>query len=317
MDRVCYLDYLLYHSAALIPVSCPPVERGILSSKGVLPLLWILSTFMAALLFAASSMVNKVAMQEDTPADRLLPGTFLAGFVILLIKQGRLMPQPSFPLVLSGLGMSLLSMLNCVCILLAIKGGPVGKVAAVAGSHSVITPLLAWVLFAEKLNLWQWLAVAVATLGMVLVQRRQGEESRMATWKWFGLAFLGAIGSSGETLILDKTTVLQGDGIAGLVWSYFFSFIFTSLWFLRRRQRHYQRPFYLGAADGALSAVGMIFFAYALHGGPAGLVAALSTSAVGLRAIGGRVFFGEQLSGWTWLGIGLAVLAFGLVSFFQ
>lgn len=291
--------------------------KGHLKQQGVLPLLWILSTFIAAVLFAASSMVNKVAMQEDTPADRLLPGTFLAGFVVLLIKQGRLMPEPSMPLVLSGLSMSLLSMLNCICILLAIKGGPVGKVAAVAGSHSVITPLVAWVLFSEKLNLWQWLAVGVATVGMVLVQQRQGEESHMATWKWFSLAFLGAIGSSGETLILDKATVLQGDGISGLVWSYFFSFVLTSLWFLRRRQRRYRRPFYLGAADGALSAIGMIFFAYALHGGPAGLVAALSTSAVGLRAIGGRVFFGERLSVWSWLGVILAVLAFALVSFFQ
>ncbi len=293
----------------------PPM--GHLKQQGVLYLLWILSTFMAAVLFAASSMVNKIAMQEDTPADRLLPGTFLAGFVVLLIKQGRLMPEPSLPLVFSGLGMSLLSMLNCVCILLAIRGGPMGKVAAVAGSHSIITPLLAWVLFSEKLNLWQWLAVGIATTGMVLVQMRKDEESQVPAWQWFGLAFLGAIGSSGETLILDKATVLQGDGIAGLVWSYLFSFVLTSLWFLRRRQRDYQRPFYLGAADGALSAIGMIFFAYALRDGPAGLVAALSTSAVGLRAIGGKVFFGEQLSGWSWLGIVLAVIAFGLVSFFQ
>jgi chloramphenicol-sensitive protein RarD len=279
-------------------------------------LLWILSTFIAAVLFAASSMVNKVAMQEDTPADRLLPGTFLAGFVVLLVKQGRLMPNPSLPLVLSGLAMSLLSMLNCVCILLAIRSGPVGKVAAVAGSHSIITPLLALALFSEKLNLWQWLAVGVATAGMVLVQQRQGGKTKVATWVWFGLALLGAVGSSGETLILDKVAALQNDGVAGLVWSYLFSFVFTSLWFLRRRQRHYTRPFYLGAADGAISAIGMIFFAYALRGGPAGLVAALSTSAVALRAIGGRVFFGERLSVWSWVGVALAVLAFGLVSFF-
>ena len=297
--------------------SCQPRQWGMLSSGEVLFLLWILSTFIAAVLFAASSMVNKVAMQEDTPTDRLLPGTFLAGFVVLLIKQGRLMPNPSLPLVLSGLAMSLLSMLNCVCILLAIRSGPVGKVAAVAGSHSILTPLLAWVFFSEQLNLWQWLAVGVATAGMVLVQQRQGGEGKEAVpWIWFGLAFLGAVGSSGETLILDKAAALLNDGVAGLVWSYLFSFVFTSLWFLRRRQEHYQRPFYLGAADGALSAIGMIFFAYALQGGPAGLVAALSTSAVGLRAIGGRVFFSERLSVWSWVGIALAVLAFGIVSFF-
>lgn len=283
----------------------------------VFSVLWILSTFIASVLFAASSMVNKVAMQEDTPADRLLPGTFLAGFVVLLLKQGRVMPVPSSPLMLSGLAMSLLSMLNCVCILLALRWGPVGKVAAVGGSHSIITPILAWLFFAEKLNLWQWGAVGLATAGMILVQQHQGEEAEVATWVWFGLAFLGAIGSSGETLILDKAAALQNDGISGLVWSYFFSFVFTSLWFLRRRQRRSQRPFWLGAADGAISAIGMIFFAYALHGGPAGLVAALSTSAVALRAIGGRIFFGECLSLWSWGGITLAVLAFGLVSFFQ
>ncbi len=280
-------------------------------------MLWILSTFIAAVLFAASSMVNKVAMREETPADRLLPGTFLAGLVVLLLKQGRSLPAPSLPLVLSGLALSLFSMLNCISILLALRGGPVGKVAAVAGSHSIITPLLAWLLFAERLNSWQWTAVGVATAGMILVQHRQGQKAKVSTWVWFGLALLGAIGSSGETLILDKATTLQNDGISGLVWSYLFSFVFTALWFLRRRQDRGQRPFYLGAVDGAISATGMIFFAHALHGGPAGLVAALSTSAVALRAIGGRIFFGERLSLWSWLGITLAIVAFGLVSFFQ
>ncbi|NLY54334.1 MAG: DMT family transporter [Firmicutes bacterium] len=278
--------------------------------------MWILSTFLASALFAASSMFNKIAMGEDTPTDKLLPGTFLAGFLVLLVKQGRAISVPSWPLVLSGLAMSLLSMLNCVAILLAIRSGPMGKVAAVAGSHSLVTPLLALFIFGERLNFWQWVAVGIATLGMILVQYKKEEKTETATWVWFGLAFLGALGSSGETLVLDKATVLQGDGISGLVWSYLFSFVFTSLWFLRRRQRRFTRPFYLGAADGAVSALGMIFFAHALAGGPAGLVAALSTSAVAMRAIGGRLFFSERLSLSSWIGIALSVCAFALVSFF-
>jgi DME family drug/metabolite transporter len=261
-------------------------------------------------------MFNKIAMGEDTPTDKLLPGTFLAGFLVLLVKQGRAISVPSWPLVLSGLAMSLLSMLNCVAILLAIRSGPMGKVAAVAGSHSLVTPLLALFIFGERLNFWQWVAVGIATLGMILVQYKKEEKTETATWVWFGLAFLGALGSSGETLVLDKATVLQGDGISGLVWSYLFSFVFTSLWFLRRRQRRFTRPFYLGAADGAVSALGMIFFAHALAGGPAGLVAALSTSAVAMRAIGGRLFFSERLSLSSWIGIALSVCAFALVSFF-
>jgi uncharacterized membrane protein len=60
----------------------------------------------------------------------------------------------------------------------------------------------------------------------------------------------------------------------------------------------------------------MIFFAKALAGGPAGLVAALSTSAVILRALGGKLFFGDKLPALSWVGVGMAVAAFGLVSLF-
>ena len=227
------------------------------------------------------------------------------------------MPTASLSLVASGLGMSLFSMLNCVSILLALRGGPVGPVAAVAGSHSILTPLFALFLFGERLNPWQWVAVGLATAGMAIIQLKQSERSHTAVWIWFSLALLGALGSSGETLLLDRTVSLQAHGSAGLVWSYFFSFVFVSLWFLRRRQLHFGRPFYLGAADGAVSAIGMIFFAKALADGPAGLVAALSTSAVMLRALGGRLFFGDSLSAWSWVGMILAVSAFGLVSFFS
>ncbi len=279
--------------------------------------MWIVYTLVASVLFASSSMVNKLAMREHTPTDRLLPGTFLAGFALLLAVYGRRMPGLNLPLVVSGLAMSLFSMLNCVAILLALRAGPVGPVAAIAGSHSILTPLLALLLFGERLSFWQWVAVALATGGMALVQCYRGGKNKSSAWMWFILALLGAAGSSGETLVLDHAVTLKNDGAVGLVWSYFFSFIFTSLWFLRRRQRKFTRPFWLGAADGAVSALGMIFFAKALSGGPAGLVAALSTSAVVLRALGGKVFFNDELPAMSWLGVALAVAAFGLVSFFQ
>ncbi|MGI6358593.1 MAG: EamA family transporter [Bacillota bacterium] len=279
--------------------------------------MWIVYTLLASALFATSSMVNKIAMRDHTPTDRLLPGTFLAGFLLLLVYNGNRLPDPSLPLVGSGLAMSLFSMLNCVAILLALRGGPVGPVAAVAGSHSVLTPLLALLLFQEQLTGWQWVAVGMATVGMVLIQVKQPSRSTTAVWVWFGLALLGALGSSGETLVLDHAIALQADGVAGLVWSYLFSFVITSLWFLRRRQRRYTRPFLLGAADGAVSAAGMIFFAKALADGPVGLVAALSTSAVMFRALGGRLFFSDRLPWVSWVGMLLAIAAFGLVSFFS
>lgn len=279
--------------------------------------MWIIYTLAASALFATSSMVNKLAMREHMPTDRLLPGTFLAGFLLLLIYNGRRLPSATFPLISSGLAMSLFSMLNCVSVLLALRSGPVGPVAAVAGGHSILTPLFALFLFGERLNLWQWVAVGLASLGMVLIQLKPSGTGKAAAWIWFSLALLGALGSSGETLVLDHAVGLRSDGNAGLVWSYFFSFVFVSLWFLRRSQRSFGRPFLLGAADGAVSAVGMVFFAKALGEGPVGLVAALSTSAVMFRALGGRLLFGESLSALSWLGVILAVGAFGLVSFFS
>ncbi len=278
--------------------------------------MWVLHTLIASVLFAASSMINKLALRDGSPVDRLLPGTFLAGFVLLLAFHGRKLPPLSWALPLSGLAMSLFSMLNCVAILLALRHGPVGGVAAVAGSHSVMTPILALLFFGQRLTGWQWLAVAMATLAMILVQSKPTSSApKKSNWIWFLLALLGALGSSGETLVLDYAVVSQAKGGVGLVWSYLFSFILVSVWFLRRRQRHFGRSFYLGAADGAVSALGMIFFARALQGGPAGLVAALSTFAVVLRAIGGALFFHDRLPARAWIGVALAVSAFALVSF--
>ncbi|MCP4086175.1 MAG: DMT family transporter [Actinomycetia bacterium] len=110
-------------------------------------------------------------------------------------------------------------------------------------------------------------------------------------------------------LAAKRTSVVQvvlGSHLVGLVGVFIASLVMA--------ERFLLGDLVLGMVGGAFGAMGVGLLYRGLARGPMGVVAPLTamTSAAAPAAWG--VGFGDELSGWAWVGIVLAVLAIGLVS---
>ncbi|HBK86264.1 MAG TPA: hypothetical protein DDZ53_09570, partial [Firmicutes bacterium] len=90
-------------------------------------------------------------------------------------------------------------------------------------------------------------------------------------YRWFWLALLAAIGSSGETIALKYATHLSAGAQHSLVWEYFFAGLvchaLVALYLVRLRLS----SSLFGLMDGLLTGLGMLTFGIALSLGPASL----------------------------------------------
>lgn len=280
---------------------------------------WIVLTLLAALLWAAASLVDKFAVDWGFRTLEILPATYTAGFLVVAWGQQRTpeLWQPRY--LASGAVLACFSLLNAFALLWALRCGDVALVSVVAGSHSVITVLTAALLLGERLKAAQWLAVLLAVLGMYLVVGlTRGPQARPTVGqarsaRWFWLALLAAIGSSGETLVLKLATGLSSGGQLSLIWEYFLASLVLHALVASYRVKLRWRSSLFGLGDGVLTGLGMLTFGAALAAGPASLVATVATLAVLFRALGGILCFGDRAGRVQWLGFGLLVLAFCLV----
>ncbi len=280
--------------------------------------LWFVLTLLSALLWATSSLVDKWAVTWGFRTSEVLPATYLAGLLVILVGQRPTVEMLQWRHLLSGAGLAFFSLLNAFALLMALRCGDVGMVSAVAGTHCIITAITATVLLGERLSTNQWLALGLAMSGLLLVYginesltRNRGH--RRKGYRWFWLALLAAIGSSGETIGLKFCTQLSPGAHWSLLWEYLVATVACVGLFYRLSLSFRFEPFLFGLVDGALTGLGMVTFGIALGLGPASLVATVATAAVLFRALGGIIFFGDQARRRQWLGFGLLFLAFILV----
>lgn len=279
--------------------------------------MWIILALLSALLWAAASLVDKLAVNWGYRTLEVLPATFVAGFVVIAWKHQH-SPEvwrPEF--IFTGAMLAFFSLLNAVALLMALRCGEVSLVSIVAGSHCIITAITATLLLRERLSLQHWVAISMAMVGVYLVHGglgsaaggRQGGRDR----RWFWLALLAAVGSSGETIGLKLATQICPGGQLVLLWEYFIAslVIFSLALGMRVRLRLASSAF--GVADGVLTGLGMITFGLALAQGPAALCATVATAAVLFRALGGVLFFGDQAGRAQWVGFCLLFCSFVLV----
>ncbi len=274
---------------------------------------------LSALLWAAASLVDKLAVNWGYRTLEVLPATYTAGFLVVALCYQHSAELWDIRYILSGAILAFFSLLNAFSLLMALRCGEVGLVSVVAGSHCVITAVMANILLGEQLTERQWLAVLMAVIGLFLVfgisesLRRGGFKSAESGYRWFWLALLSAIGSSGETLALKQATAISSGAHLSLLWEYFIASLVCFFLVFRYQVKLNLRSSLFGSIDGVLTGFGMMAFGLALALGPASLVATVATAAVLFRAIGGIVFFGDKAGRQQWIGFGLLFAAFILV----
>lgn len=282
-------------------------------------LVWVLMALLSALLWAAASLVDKLAVNWEFRTLEILPATYTAGFLVVAWRQPSFSELWQAEYILSGAILAVFSLLNAFALLMSLRCGKVGLVSIVAGSHCVITAGTAQILFNEQLRLGQWCAILGAFLGLILVfganEKQMGADCPPGRnpYRWFWLALLAAIGSSGETIALKYATNLSAGAQHSLIWEYFIAGLVCHalVAFYIVRLRFSSSLF--GAMDGILTGLGMLAFGVALSLGPASLVATVATAAVLFRALGGIFFFGDRAEYRQWLGFAILITSFVLV----
>lgn len=281
--------------------------------------MWVLMALLSALFWAAASLVDKLAVNWEYRTLEILPATYTAGFMVVAWGGPRLAELLQWEHIISGAILAFFSLLNAFALLMALRRGKVGLVSIVAGSHCIITALTARMLLQEQLHWWQWCAILGSFLGLILVfgandQQANGSiKTNKSPYRWFWLALLAAIGSSGETIGLKFATNLSEGAQHALIWEYFFASLvchaLVAFYLVRLRVS----SSLFGAMDGLLTGIGMLTFGIALSLGPASLVATVATAAVLFRALGGIIFFGDRAQRRQWLGFVILIICFVIV----
>lgn len=273
---------------------------------------------LSALLWAAASLVDKLAVNWEFRTLEILPATYTAGFLVIALRQPSFADLWRAEYIVSGAMLAVFSLLNAFALLMALRCGKIGLVSIVAGSHCVITAAMAQVLFQERLLLSQWVAIAAAFVGLILVfgandRQLEHHNANKNRYRWFWLALMAAIGSSGETLGLKLATNLSEGAQYSLLWEYFIASLvchgLVAFYVVKLRLS----SSLFGAMDGLLTGLGMLTFGVALSLGPASLVATVATAAVLFRALGGVIFFGDRAQRRQWLGFAILIIAFVMV----
>ena len=125
--------------------------------------------FMLTLIWGYNWVVMKLAVQYASPFQFAALRTFLGAvilFLVLIITK-RPLALKEFPTMLA---LGLLQTCGFTGLLIwALVSGGAGKTAVLAYTMPFWVMLFAWPMLGEKVQGWQWLAVALALFGIVLI----------------------------------------------------------------------------------------------------------------------------------------------------
>jgi drug/metabolite transporter (DMT)-like permease len=175
--------------------------------------MYLFLALIAAIAFASGSMVFKRAFAEGATTAHLavVNNVILAAlFLPLLALERKPIPwsdweQPALTGVFFAVG-HLLSVL-------ALRVGDVSVATPLLGSKIIFVALIGWVVFRVPLNTVQWIASALATLGVIIMGITDAHGGRRV-----GLTTAAALGCAAFFALTD--TCIQAWGGAFGVWSF-------------------------------------------------------------------------------------------------
>lgn len=208
-------------------------------------------------------------------------------------------------LVLSGLATGA----SWICYFKALSIGDVNKVAPVDKSSTVLTVLLAVIIFGETENLAVKLTgTALLAVGIFLmIQRREAGETRSSAW--FVYAALSAVFAA-------LTSILAKVGVTGvesnLATAIRTGVVLAAAWaivFVRGKapqvRRTDRRELVFISLSGLATGASWLCYYYAIQNGQVSVVVPIDKLSILVTVAFSRIFFGEKLTGRGLLGLGL------------
>lgn len=186
----------------------------------------------------------------------------------------------------------------------------------------LLSLLAAFLIFGETANAWKAAGLAVGLLAIVCISVRPraqaAQPSGARSWPWL----LGVwVGYALVDILLKKVALSGTPSMAALLASFSLAFVLMLAWqlwrHLRGSARLQGRNLVAGALLGLLNFGNILFYVRAhqhLPDSPAVVFAGMNIGVVVLGALVGIIGFGERTSVWNRVGLGLAVLAIGLIA---
>lgn len=262
--------------------------------------------------------VVKIGLQYAGPFDyAALRGVcgVVGLFVVLLLRRGPVRPQAVTGTALLGLFQNtlFLTLTN-----LALVSGGAGKTAVLVFTMPFWTLVLAWPILGERIRGLQWLAVALAFIGLILILDPGASHGTLLSE---GLAILAGIAWSVSVIIAKKLRAKHQLQVLSLTaWQMLFGALplVVLAWLVPSRPIVWSGAFLLSLAYAGFVAtvVGWLFWLYILHHLPAG-TASLNALAIPVVAVlSAWLIFAEvptsfELLGMLVIGAALLVLSFG------
>jgi drug/metabolite transporter (DMT)-like permease len=252
--------------------------------------MWLILAALAAIAFGVRGMLYHHTSQRRLERSLLLAGVFSCGAILCLII-GLASGDDWSSKTLVGI---LMGCCSFVANLSMFRGFAVGKASVVAiltALPPVVVASMAYIIWGERLTIWQLLSVVIIVLGILIVRyAKEFSLSHLEGAKWGLIAML----FFGFNDITSKwSTMLGADTFPTLFWMFATgTVLFLAAWRLERRgaasMPRQQEPslkeearwgagrtFGVGLMIGTTNAVGMVLLLNAFEIGVTGLVSAV------------------------------------------
>lgn len=183
----------------------------------------------------------------------------------------------------------------------------------------LLSLLAAFVFFGEQAGALRLAGLGVGLLAIVAITARSGDRTQSpGSWRWLLVVWLGF---ALVDILLKKIALSGTPSMAALLVCFSLAFVLmlaVQLYrHVRGRTQLAWRNVGAGALLGLLNFGNILFYVRAhqhLSDSPATVFAGMNIGVVVLGAVVGIFVFGERTSMWNRIGLGLAVLAIGLIA---
>ena len=281
---------------------------------------------MSSLVFAVIcsvlvSVLLKVARRQALDVGQMVTWNYLvaAGLCALLLKPPLAsLQQPHAPWAAL---LALAFILPTIFLVLGRAIAVAGIVRSdVAQRLSLLLSLLAaFALFGEQAGALRMAGLALGLLAILAITARSAEHTQApGSWRWL----LGVwVGFAVVDVLLKQVALSGTPAMAALLVSFSVAFVLMLGLQVIRHSRGSTRLGPCNLAAGALLGLlnfGNIFFYVRAHqqlaSSPATVFAGMNIGVVVLGALAGLFVFGERISAWNRLGLGLAIIAIGMIA---
>ena len=221
--------------------------------------MWVILAFLSAALLGFYDVFKKQSLKDNAVIPVLMLNTLFSSLLfapfIILSSYGVISTESLFYTPSCAIGThGYIFLKSCIVLsswLLAyfgLKHLPLTIVGPINATRPVMVLLGALVFFAERLNLWQWLGVIVALIGIEMLKktsRREGIDWWHDRWIYFVIAanILGALSGLYDKYLMasPQAGVIGLDKMAVQSWYTIYQFIMMTcvllvLWYPRRKQ---------------------------------------------------------------------------------